>query len=285
MPKLLGDTYGPVVYEAYLPGYALFGWSGQWDDLPAARFTAALFDTACLVLLFLVGRRFGGTRVGATLAFAWAAYPFTLYALASTSNDLLPPALLLAGLLAVSVPAPRGALLALSGWTKFAALPLVPLWASYPDALGKARAKAVFALGFAAATSAAFCVLLLDPHLHALSAFYHRTLGYQLGRSSPFSLWDWRQFHAGGIPDLHWLQRVLEVLLAAGALAVYFVPRRKSLLQLAALTGAVTIGLELVMTHWFYLYIVWFFPFVVVAMLAAPEAPRAEPAGPTSAAG
>jgi hypothetical protein len=46
------------------------------------------------------------------------------------------------------------------------------------------------------------------------------------------------------------------------------VPRRKSLLQLAALTAAVLIGFELVLTHWFYLYIPWFFPFVAFAVLA-----------------
>ena len=34
-----GDTYGPVSYLAYLPGYWIFGWAGQWDDLPAAHFT------------------------------------------------------------------------------------------------------------------------------------------------------------------------------------------------------------------------------------------------------
>ena len=35
-----GDTYGPVAYEAYLPGYSMLGWSGKWDDLPAAHFTS-----------------------------------------------------------------------------------------------------------------------------------------------------------------------------------------------------------------------------------------------------
>ncbi len=33
----LGDTYGPVTYEAYLPAYFLFGWSGKWDSLPTAH--------------------------------------------------------------------------------------------------------------------------------------------------------------------------------------------------------------------------------------------------------
>ena len=30
----LGDTYGPVSYLAYIPGYAIFGWSHKWDGLP-----------------------------------------------------------------------------------------------------------------------------------------------------------------------------------------------------------------------------------------------------------
>ncbi|MHB8060886.1 MAG: hypothetical protein ACYDHO_08655, partial [Gaiellaceae bacterium] len=47
-----------------------------------------------------------------------------------------------------------------------------------------------------------------------------------------------------------------------------FYPRRRSPLQLAALSGALLIGFELVLTYWFYTYIVWFFPFAAVALLA-----------------
>jgi hypothetical protein len=102
--------------------------------------------------------------------------------------------------------------------------------------------------------------------------FWDRTLGWQIGRDSPFSIWDWRQYHAG-LPDLHVLQWVLEGVLVAGAIATYFLPRRKSPLQLAALTAALLLGFELVLTHWFYLYLPWFFPFAVFAVLA----PAAEP--------
>ena len=42
-----GDTYGPVAYESYIPGYLLFGWSGKWDSLPAAHFTSIAFDLLC----------------------------------------------------------------------------------------------------------------------------------------------------------------------------------------------------------------------------------------------
>jgi hypothetical protein len=61
---------------------------------------------------------------------------------------------------------------------------------------------------------------------------------------------------------------VLEVLLVAGTVALGWWPRRRSPLQLAAFSAAILIGFELVLTHWFYLYLPWFFPFVAIALLA-----------------
>ena len=84
-----GDTYGPVNYYAYVPFRLMFGWSGRWDDLPAAHAAAIVFDLLTLLGLFLLGRRVRGPTLGVVLAYAWAAYPFTLYALSSNSNDSL----------------------------------------------------------------------------------------------------------------------------------------------------------------------------------------------------
>ena len=53
-----------MAYITYMPGYALFGWSGHWDKLPAAHFTSVAFDLLCLIGLALVGRRFGGPATG-----------------------------------------------------------------------------------------------------------------------------------------------------------------------------------------------------------------------------
>jgi hypothetical protein len=266
-----GDTYGPVAYEAYLPGYLILGWSGKWDDLPAAHFASIAFDLLCVLGLALVGLRFGGTRLAVTLAFAWVAYPFTQYVSSSNTNDALPPLFLIWGFWLVTSPVARGASVALAGWTKFAPLLLAPLWASYPER--RLRPTLVFAAAFVAATLAAFSILLLEPNpVHAVRVFWDRSIGWQVDRESPFSIWDWRQYHAG-LPDLHVLRRALEVLLAVGALAVYVVPRRKSPLQLAALTAALLLGCQLVLTHWFYLYLPWFFPFAAFAVLA----PAAEP--------
>jgi hypothetical protein len=43
-------------------------------------------------------------------------------------------------------------------------------------------------------------------------------------------------------------------------------------LQLAALSAALLIGFELTLTHWFYLYLPWFFPFVAFAVFAPARA-------------
>jgi hypothetical protein len=273
-----GDTYGPVAYFAYLPGLALFGWEGRWDELPAAHFTAIAFDLLVLIGLALVGRRFGGARLAVALPFAWAAYPFTQYTSNSNSNDAVAPALLVFGFWLAASPVGRGVFAALSSWVKFASLLIVPLWASYPDALRRPRAKAVFACAFGLVSLFVFWVLLLEPTpLEAARVFYNRTIASQLERESPFSIWDWGQYHADGIPDLEAVQRVLIPVVALFALALFFVPRRKSPLQLAALTAAVLIAFELVLTHWFYLYLPWFLPFVVFAVLAPAARGRAQP--------
>jgi hypothetical protein len=157
---------------------------------------------------------------------------------------------------------------ALSSWTKFAPLIVMPLWSGYPDAR-RFRPRLAFILGFLVATLASFFVLFLEPSpWHALLTFVHRTFGYQMGRSAPFSLWDWRQYHARGLPNLHALQIALEVVLVAGAVALSWWPRRRSALQLAAYTTVLLVGFEFVLTYWFYLYLPWFFPFAAITLLA-----------------
>ncbi|HEU4448423.1 MAG TPA: hypothetical protein VFR63_00405 [Gaiellaceae bacterium] len=273
-----GDTYGPVSYLAYVPGFLALGWSYEWDDLPAAHFTSLLWDGLALLGMGLLGLRFGGLRLGATLAFAWAAYPFTQYVSSSNSNDAIMPALLVWGLLFVTSAPARGLLAGLAAWTKFAAFLLFPLWASYPRATRWPRGQLLFLGGALVATAVGFSILLLEPDpLHAARVFWDRTFGWQLSRPSPFSIWDWDEYP--GYPDLHVVQTVLKGVLLAAAVALAFVPRTRNVVQLAALTGALLIGFELVLTHWFYLYIPWFFPFVAFALLvpASVRVARPEP--------
>jgi hypothetical protein len=261
-----GDTYGPVSYLAYVPATLVFGWSGKWDSLPAAHATSIAFDLLTLLGLVLVGLRFGGRPLAAALAFGWTAYPFTAYALNANTNDSIMPAFLVFGFWLASSAWARGSAVALAGWAKFGALLLAPLWASYPSLSSRQLLR--FGLAFAAASVAAFTVLLLEPSLlDALRTFWNRTIGFQAGRDSPFSLWGWGQYRAAGIPDLGFVQPALAVLAVAVALLVAIVPREKGPVELAALTAAVLIAFQLSLTHWFYLYLPWVLPFVLLWLL------------------
>jgi hypothetical protein len=261
-----GDTYGPVSYLAYVPAVAIWPWSGKWDSLPAAHATSIAFDLLAVLVLVLIGLRFGGRRLAVLLAFAWAAYPFTAYALNANTNDAIMPALLLAGFWLLTSDWARGASVALAGWAKFGALIVAPLWATYP--VFDLRRVARFAAAFAAATLLAFSMLLLEPSLwEAFRTFWERSIAFQSGRNSPFSIWGWGQYHAEGIPDLGFLQPVIAVLAVALAGVVAVVPCRKTPLRLAALTAALLAAFQLTLTHWFYLYLPWLVPFVFLWLL------------------
>jgi hypothetical protein len=266
-----GDTYGAVNYEAYVPFQQIFGWNGRWDDLPAAHAAAIFFDLLATALLFLIGRRMRGPTLGVALAYAWVAYPFTLYALESNSNDSLVAALVLAAVLAASYRsqlalAGRGALVGLAGLTKFAPLALAPLFATH-GLLETPREERVRTLALYALAFASTIVLVSLPVLahNSLHTFYERTLAYQSNRGSPFSVW--------GLYGLQGAEHVVEVAAVALALLLALVPRRPDLVGLAAACGAVIIAEQLGIEHWFYLYIPWFFPLVIVALLGRLSVP------------
>ncbi len=251
-----GDTYGPLNYLAYVPFELIWPWTGSWDDLPAAHAAAVTFDVAVFLLLIVLGMRIRpgptGRRLAATLAFGWAAYPYTAYALESNSNDTLVALLLVATMLALARPLARGAFAALATWAKFAPALLAPMLLTYER---RRRPALLFALGFGAVTVAAMLWPAIDP---GLATFYDRTLAYQGERDSPFSIW-------GQVPALEPLRIALLLGTGALSLALAFVPRRKSPVQLAALAAALLIALQLTMQHWFYLYIVWFYPLLLLA--------------------
>ncbi len=277
-----GDTYGPVNYESYVPFEQLFGWSGNWDDLPAAHAAAIFFDLLTTGLLFLLGRRMRGPTLGIALAYAWVAYPFTLFTLESNSNDTLVAVFVLAALLAASyrsklAPAARGGFAALAGLTKFAPLALAPVLATHGlselSPARRARVLGLFVIAFAGTAALVFIPALKHDSLHTI---YERTIDYQSNRSSPFSIW--------GLYGWHGLERVVEIAAIALALALAVLPRRADLVGLAAACGAVMLAVELGIEHWFYLYIPWFFPLVMLALLGRLSDPANPPPVVASAA-
>jgi len=268
-----GDTYGPVVYEAYVPFEQALPWSGRWDDLPAAHAAAIGFDLLACLLCFLVGRRVRGPDLGIVLAYCWVTFPFTLYASMTNANDALVAALVLAAVWAAGRPFARGAWVALAGLTKFAPLVLAPVFATFPagssSKVARPRHIVLFALGFAAAAALAFAPVL--PH-NSLRSFWDASIAFQFERGSPFSIWG---LYEGAWIDV--VQRFVQALAVAGAVLLAIVPRRRDLVGLAALSAAILIALQLGVTHWFYLYIPWFFPLVMLALLGRFGPPRQVP--------
>jgi hypothetical protein len=269
-----GDTYGPVAYYAYVPFEQVLPWSGTWDDLPAAHAASIFFDLATMVGLFLIGRRLRrgrlGTELGVLLCFAWAACPYTAYVLESNTNDALISLGLVAALLCLTSPIARGITLGLSAMTKFAPLALGPLFATYGATASAghwlrryARVVIPFTIAFALTILAVCFQALEDP---GLSTFWHRTIAEQGGRDSPFSIW-------GQDHSLGWLQAVVKAAVVGLAVLVAFRPRRRDHVTVAALGAAVMIGMQLTVDHWFYLYIPWFLPFLLIALLASGTVP------------
>ena len=262
-----GDVYGPVNYLAYVPFEQALPWSGSWDEVSAARAAALGFELLTALALFALGRRVragpeGGT-LGISLAYAWLAFPFTMYTLGSSFNDGLVALLVVCSLLVLSSPPARGALAALAGLTKFGPLILAPLLAA-GHGERRPRTLILFALAFLVTAAVVTIPLLPDGGFREL---YDRTLGYQASRGSPFSLW-------GQAPSLHFLQTLSKVFALGLAVLFFFVPSRRSTLQVAALGAVLLIAVQVTANHWFYPYVTWFAPLVLVALFAPRRGPE-----------
>ena len=254
-----GDTYGPVAYEAYVPFEQALPWSGRWDDLPAAHAAAITFDLLTLLLLFLTGRRIRGPGLGIVLAYLWAAWPFSLYVLSCNTNDALVAALAALSLYAAASPAARGTVSALAGLTKFGGLGLAPLMATHAAPRGRwLKTVLEFTAAFAfTAIVVSLPILLRGESLHTV---WDRTIAFQAERNAPFSIW--------GLHDLRGLEHLWQAGAALFAVAAAFLPRRRDIVGLAAVATAVVLALQIGLDYWFYLYLVWFFPFLIVALFA-----------------
>lgn len=256
-----GDTYGPLNYLLYVPFVLMFGFSGSWDFLPAAHaLTMFCFVGAGLALAF-AGYRLSGTKGAAAMVFAWAAFPYTIYATNNNTNDVIVAAVAAVGLAAASSPLARGATIAAGFSVKLFPLILGPLWLAHDG--WKRRPIVDYVLGGLGVLLVAFSVLLFPGQpVEAAKLFYERTLGFQGERVSPWTIFT-------QVPALALLQRPLTALAIFLAVLVAFVPRRRTVRRLAALSAAVIIAFQLTVNYWFYAYVTWFEPFVFVSLLLA----------------
>lgn len=265
-----GDTYGPLNYLVYVPFERAMEWSGSWDDLPAAHGAAIFFDLAALAGMYFAGKKLvegfspqagsaEGRRFGLALAWGWAAYPYTTFVQSCNVNDSIVAAFLIWGFVFLKRAPIAGLLLGFATQIKFFPALLGPLWASFPRTWRGWGRRTLFIAAFGLAIVVTLPVIFLGDGNFTI--FWERSFKWQIERDSPFSIW-------GQHPDaLAGIQRVGQYVLVLLAFASFFWPSRKSLGQLAAASAALLVGFEMLQTHWFYLYIPWFFPLVLIAVL------------------
>jgi hypothetical protein len=262
------DSYGPFAYYAYLPFAALFPAA---PAIVATLLPAICFDALTIAGLHRLGRSLGGRPLARAFVFAYLVFPFPDLSLTAETNDGLIAALCVwAVALAAERPAARGLLLAAATLTKF--LPALLALQFLGVRPGRRR--------YAVTLVAALAAMLAWPLITSGPAqFLDSTLGYQLiqrGGGVQFSIWT----------DLPNAALVARLLLAAALVVLALSPLVRPPVTddpraQAALAAALLIGAQLLLGYWFYSYLTWCYPLLVVAFVrarvhreeAAPAAP------------
>jgi len=250
------DSYGPFAYYAYIPFVIIF------PSAPAQVATllpAACFDLLTLAGLRKLGYRMGGRPLGRAFMFAYLLYPFTDLTLTAGTNDALIAALCVWTIVAAQRPVTRGLLIAAAALTKF--VPAVLAFQFLPVEPGRWR--------YLLTLTASLAAMLAWPLATSGPAqFLDSTFGYQLiqrGGGVQFSIWTY-------VPDVAVVARpVFAVVLVLLALSPRLRPRGPDTRRQAALAAALLIGVQLLLGYWFYTYLIWFYPLLLVAVIQAPR--------------
>jgi hypothetical protein len=256
-----GDTYGPLNYLLYVPSVLIFGFSGNWDFLPAAHAVTIFAFVVGALAMLIAGWRLSGLRLGAAMFLAWAVFPYTLYTTNNNANDIIVAAAAAVGLATATSPLARGLTVTAGFALKLYPILLVPLWFLHDDVRRGPMFK--FILGGVAIVATTFWVLFLDGDpLGNLKLFYDKTIAFQGTRDTPWTIFT-------QVPQLAFLK---ESLLAAVVLLAFIVAvfpsGKRTVRQLAALSAAIVIAFQLTTNYWFYTYIIWFEPLIFLALLA-----------------
>src|SRR5215218_398408 len=274
-----GDVYPLLSYAAYAPLATVMPVRDDWDVANGALIVAALSAVASAWLLArIAGRASASTRdldrpddaaraAGLRAALAWLALPPLLVTASTGTSDVLLGALLLAALALVRRPLASVAAILVAGSFKVVPFALLPIW------LARLRGRRLAA---ALALTAACGVLTLAALIalggtSAPGQMLH-AIAYQADRRTLHSPWT--------LLGIEWLQPLGQAaVLALVAGATVRVRRDAALaadpMRLAALAGAVLLGLQLTGNYWTYLYLAWVVPCIVVGLLA--DAPRPAP--------
>jgi Glycosyltransferase family 87 len=248
------DSYGPFAYYAYIPFVAIFP---PAPALIATLLPAVCFDALTLAGLYKLGRRFGGRPLAQAFIFAYLLYPFPDLSLMAQTNDALIAALCVWTIVAAERPVARGLLMAAAALTKF----LPALLALQFLGVRRGRSRYVLTLVASAAAMLAWPLITSGP-----AQFLDSTFGYQLiqrGGGVQFSIWTFMPHVA----------IVARPILAAALVLLALSPMLRSPVpdarEHAAFAAALLIGAQLLLGYWFYGYLTWCYPLLIIAIIQA----------------
>lgn len=304
-------TYGPVLYIAHIPfqiGISLVGSNVEARErlsdngsvpgdgaryvgppVLATKLTLLFFHFMGVAGLIMVGRRLAGLAVGLALACLYIGSAYVQGLGGETHfiggmtfiSHIAPAATTVLAFSALGRPFLAGTLLAVATGVLFYPAFFFPLWLGYYFWRGKEWRK--FAAGFLIVCSAIGAGVLLMTHssedVSAIQAIYESTVGHQEAKhaygSSVFSFW-------GTHPELadFWQRPFIEgwyllkpsfLIFAFFIGASFFMARGRTAAQLALLTAAVAIAIQLWKSHAGGTYIEWYYPFLLIGLFAQRE--------------
>lgn len=256
-----GDTYPLLSYLAYVPLAALMPVHDNWDVANGALIVAA---ASALAVAWTLAR-----AADARSALAWLAYPPLLVTASSGTSDVLLGALLVGALALSRRRLASTALVVTAGWFKLVPFALLPVWLARLHGRRLAAALALLAVS----AIATWGMLVALGGAGAPARMLH-AMAFQLDRRSLHAPWS--------LLGIEWLQPLAQAaVLALIAAATVRVRREPALAddpaRLAALTGAVLLGLQLCGNYWTYLYLAWALPPILLSLLAPVREAAAEP--------
>jgi Glycosyltransferase family 87 len=270
-----GDTYPFGSYLFYVPLAFLSPVHNVWDDADFTLVSAVL--AALLVALRLA--RWGRNRsaregdvpagrrelAGLRAAIAWLTFPPLLVTVSTGTTDVVLGGLLFAAVVLWRWPNASTALLALGGWFKLVPLALLPL------GLARLRGKTlVRALATVLAVSAPMLALMLALGGIRGVGLMIDGLRFQETRVSAHNLWT----TIGSVPLQQITQAATLALIAGAAVRLRRDPELAGdRARIAALCGAVLLGVQISANYWSFMYTAWVVPMLVLSTLAGNRAP------------
>ena len=252
-----GDTYPLLNYIAYIPAAAVSPVRDAFDDTSGAVLVA--LAAALLVAATL-------RRSGPRMVLAWLCFPPVGIAVAAGTNDLLLAAAVAGALTLASRPGRSSLALAAGAWIKLAPLALLPVWLARTR--GRPLLRSASAVCGLSALLGAWLLVMGGPGAPGKMT---DAVGFQLGRGTLQSAWE--------LLGANTLGHVFQAATVAGVVWAALNARRLAAepARLVAASGAILAALQLGASNWTYLYTVWLFPAVALALFAEQPVRRLDP--------